>query len=97
MLPYSHVVPINNAASGSLHNSVLLADAFSEFIVASSQLEARRRGDVTEGLVGSLGVVVAHPVVEGDLGLLERVEGVELEEFSAHRAVQSLDLAGRRG
>jgi len=43
MLPYSHVVPINNAAKGSLHNTVLLADAFSEFIAASSQLEASYR------------------------------------------------------
>ncbi|MGD0734521.1 MAG: ATP-binding protein [Terracidiphilus sp.] len=43
MLPYSHVVPINSAANGSLHNPVLLADAFSEFISASSQLEASYR------------------------------------------------------
>ena len=43
MLPYSHVVPINGAVNGSLHSSGLLADAFSEFISASSQLEASYR------------------------------------------------------
>jgi two-component system sensor histidine kinase FlrB len=58
MLPYSHVVPINNAASGSLHNSVLLADAFSEFIVASSQLEASYRDLQRE--VAQLGVELAE-------------------------------------
>jgi len=42
-LPYSHVVPINGAVNGSLHSSGLLADAFSEFISASSQLEASYR------------------------------------------------------
>jgi signal transduction histidine kinase len=43
MLPYSHVVPINSAVYGSLHSTGLLADAFSEFISASSQLEASYR------------------------------------------------------
>ncbi|MGA9671429.1 MAG: ATP-binding protein [Terracidiphilus sp.] len=43
MLPYSHVVPINPLANGSLHSTGLLADAFSEFISASSQLEASYR------------------------------------------------------
>jgi signal transduction histidine kinase len=43
MLPYSHVVPINSAVNGSLHSTGLLADAFSEFISASSQLEASYR------------------------------------------------------
>jgi two-component system sensor histidine kinase FlrB len=43
MLPYSHVVPINSAVLGSLHSTGLLADAFSEFISASSQLEASYR------------------------------------------------------
>jgi two-component system sensor histidine kinase FlrB len=43
MLPYSHVVPINSAVNGTLHGSGLLADAFSEFIAASSQLEASYR------------------------------------------------------
>ena len=42
-MPYSHVVPINGAVNGSLHSSGLLADAFSEFISASSQLEASYR------------------------------------------------------
>jgi signal transduction histidine kinase len=43
MLPYSHVVPINSGINGSLHSTGLLADAFSEFISASSQLEASYR------------------------------------------------------
>jgi signal transduction histidine kinase len=43
MLPYSHVVPINSGATASLHSTGLLADAFSEFISASSQLEASYR------------------------------------------------------
>ena len=43
MLPYSHVVPINGALNASLHSTGLLADAFSEFIAASSQLEASYR------------------------------------------------------
>jgi two-component system sensor histidine kinase FlrB len=43
MLPYSHVVPINSGVNVSLHSTGLLADAFSEFISASSQLEASYR------------------------------------------------------
>jgi two-component system sensor histidine kinase FlrB len=43
MLPRSHVVPINQPATQTLPNSGLLADAFSEFISASSQLEASYR------------------------------------------------------
>ena len=58
MLPYSHVVPINTASHGSLHNSVLLADAFSEFIAASSQLEASYRDLQQE--VAHLGVELAE-------------------------------------
>lgn len=58
MLPYSHVVPINNADNGSLHSSVLLADAFSEFIAASSQLEASYRDLQQE--VAHLGVELAE-------------------------------------
>lgn len=45
--------------------------------------------------MGSLRVVVAHPVVQGDLGRFERVKGVEFEELATHGAVQSFDLAGR--
>jgi len=58
MLPYSHVVPINSAANGSLHNTVLLADAFSEFISASSQLEASYRDLQQE--VAHLGLELAE-------------------------------------
>lgn len=43
MLPSSHAVPINEFARVPLHNPGLLADAFSEFISASSQLEASYR------------------------------------------------------
>jgi two-component system sensor histidine kinase FlrB len=43
MLPGTHAIPINNVALDSLHSPSLLADAFSEFISASSQLEASYR------------------------------------------------------
>src|ERR1700733_4329375 len=43
MLPGSHVVPINDSALKSLHSPKLLADAFSEFISASSLLESSYR------------------------------------------------------
>jgi len=43
MLPSSHVVPINQAARPPLNSPRQLADAFSEFISASAQLEASYR------------------------------------------------------
>jgi signal transduction histidine kinase len=43
MLPSSHVVPINAGSADRLHSPQLLADAFSEFISASSLLEASYR------------------------------------------------------
>src|SRR5580692_5894126 len=43
MFPGSHAAPINDAAPDPLHSTGLLADAFSEFISASSQLEASYR------------------------------------------------------
>lgn len=43
MLPTSHAVPINAASADCLHSPQLLADAFSEFISASAQLEASYR------------------------------------------------------
>ena len=43
MLPGSHVVPIKPAGPDSLRSPRMLADAFSEFISASSQLEASYR------------------------------------------------------
>jgi two-component system sensor histidine kinase FlrB len=44
MLPSSHVVPINQApAAPRINNPRMLADAFSEFISASAQLEASYR------------------------------------------------------
>jgi two-component system sensor histidine kinase FlrB len=46
MLPSSHVVPINQAGQASaprINNPRMLADAFSEFISASAQLEASYR------------------------------------------------------
>ena len=43
MLPGSHVAPIKNLGPSSLLSSQLLADAFSEFISASSLLEASYR------------------------------------------------------
>ena len=43
MLPSSHVIPINQAGALRLNSPRLLADAFSEFITASAQLEASYR------------------------------------------------------
>jgi signal transduction histidine kinase len=43
MSPSSHAAPIINAAPDALHSQGLLADAFSEFISASSLLEASYR------------------------------------------------------
>ena len=43
MLPASHAAPINNLSPEALHSPQLLADAFSEFISASSLLEASYR------------------------------------------------------
>ena len=43
MLPSSHVVPINQANLPKLSSPRILADAFSEFISASAQLEASYR------------------------------------------------------
>ncbi len=44
MLPSSHAVPISTADSEPLKHPQMLADAFSEFISASAQLEASYRG-----------------------------------------------------
>ena len=58
MLPGSHVVPINDSALKSLQSPELLADAFSEFISASSQLESSYRDLQRE--VGQLGTELAE-------------------------------------
>ncbi len=58
MLPGSHVVPINNPAPESLTSPQLLADAFSEFISASSLLEGSYRDLQRE--VAHLGVELAE-------------------------------------
>jgi two-component system sensor histidine kinase FlrB len=58
MLPGSHATPINDAGLDPLRNSGLLADAFSEFISASSQLEASYRTLQQE--VAHLGVELAE-------------------------------------
>ncbi len=43
MLPGSHLAPINAPSADLTHNRLLLADAFSEFVTASSQLESSYR------------------------------------------------------
>jgi two-component system sensor histidine kinase FlrB len=58
MLPCSHVVPINDSALKSLQSPKLLADAFSEFIFASSLLENSYRDLQLE--VGHLGTELAE-------------------------------------
>ena len=58
MLPGSHVAPINKLAPEALHSPRLLADAFSEFISASSLLEASYRDLQQE--VAHLGVELAE-------------------------------------
>lgn len=58
MLPCSHVVPINVSALKSLQSPKLLADAFSEFISASTLLEGSYRQLQQE--VGHLGTELAE-------------------------------------
>ena len=58
MLPSSHVAPINKLGPETLHSPQLLADAFSEFISASSQLEASYRDLQQE--VAHLGLELAE-------------------------------------
>jgi len=58
MLPSSHVVPINTLSPEALHSPQLLADAFSEFISASSLLEASYRDLQRE--VSHLGLELAE-------------------------------------
>jgi len=58
MLPGSHVVPINGVAPLPLHSPGMLADAFSEFISASSLLEASYRDLQQE--VAHLGIELAE-------------------------------------
>ena len=57
MLPSSHAIPIN-AGPGSLQSPEMLADAFSQFIAASAQLEASYR-DLQEE-VAQLGTELAE-------------------------------------
>jgi two-component system sensor histidine kinase FlrB len=52
MLPSSHVIPIKRLDAGSIPSPQLLADAFSEFIAASSVLESSYRD--LQGEVGRL-------------------------------------------
>jgi len=58
MLPSSHVAPINTVGPEALHGPRMLADAFSEFISASSQLEASYRDLQQE--VAHLGLELAE-------------------------------------
>jgi two-component system sensor histidine kinase FlrB len=58
MLPSSHVVPINEGRPEVLHSPRMLADAFSEFISASSLLEASYRDLQQE--VAHLGLELAE-------------------------------------
>jgi len=58
MLPSSHVVPINSASASLLRGPKVLADAFSEFISASTLLEASYRELQQE--VAHLGVELAE-------------------------------------
>src|SRR5580693_5584711 len=58
MLPGSHVAPINTVGLEALQSPRMLADAFSEFISASSQLEASYRDLQRE--VAHLGLELAE-------------------------------------
>jgi len=58
MLPSSHIVPINKVRPEALHSPRMLADAFSEFISASSLLEASYRDLQQE--VAHLGLELAE-------------------------------------
>ena len=58
MLPSSHLVPINDGAAAPIQSPRQLADAFSEFIAASAQLESSYRDLQQE--VAHLGVELAQ-------------------------------------
>jgi two-component system sensor histidine kinase FlrB len=75
MLPCSHVVPINDSALKSLQSPRQLADAFSEFISASSLLEISYRDLQLE--VGHLGTELAerNAALTGSLAENEAMRG----------------------
>ena len=62
----------------------------------AGQLEAPNRGDHADPLVGTLGVVVGDPGVQGGLRLLRLAKTLPGEQFGAQRLVEALDLAGGR-
>jgi len=76
MLPCSHVVPINDSSLKSRQSPQLLADAFSEFISASSLLEGSYRDLQRE--VGHLGTELAerNAALTRSLGENESMRGV---------------------
>jgi hypothetical protein len=43
----------------------------------------------------ALDVVLAHPTVDADLGVIDRLEGLVVEELPAQGLVEPLHLAGR--
>ena len=95
MLPCSHVVPINDSSLKSLQSPRQLADAFSEFISASSLLEGSYRDLQRE--VGHLGTELAerNAALTRSLAENESMRGVLQQVIeSMPCGVLVLDIAG---
>jgi signal transduction histidine kinase len=84
MLPCSHVVPINDSSLECLQSPKLLADAFSEFISASSLLENSYRDLQKE--VGQLGTELA----ERNAALTRSLEENEAMRFALQQIIDSM-------
>jgi two-component system sensor histidine kinase FlrB len=97
MLPCSHVVPINDSSLKSTQSPKLLADAFSEFISASSLLEGSYRDLQQE--VGHLGSELAerNAALTRSLAENEAMRGALQQMIdSMPCGVLVLDIAGTR-
>jgi len=73
MLPSSHVAPINKLGPEALDSPRLLADAFTEFISASSQLEASYRDLQQEVAHLSLELAERNAALSGSLAENDRM------------------------
>ncbi len=55
--------------------------------------ELWRRWAVTRSTVGSFGIVVFPPPFDDDLGFVQRVEDLSVQQFVAHAPVEALAIA----
>lgn len=53
----------------------------------------RCREPITEGAVWPLGVIVAPPVLDDDLGFPKRVEDLAVQEFVSEPGIEALRVA----